>query len=346
MPLSSAAQANRDTLVIGASAGGIPALRQLLGALPVDLPAAVLVVMHQGRLAGQLDTALRSASALPLGFVSDPVPLENGHVYLAPPDRHLVITEEAASITAGPREMRTRPAINPLFRTAAAARGSRVIAIQLTGLLDDGVAGLDAVRRCGGLVLVQDPHEAEYAEMPQAAIDAGPVDLVGTLDTLAARLPELVAEPAPEVEIPADVATEARLSFGEPSRPASTESIGEQVPVACPDCGGPLWQVGGGESAVFRCHVGHALSARAVLEAQADSVERSLWVAVRSLAERAAMLEKLAENTLTGNPRIAADYRDRAQEAMAHSENARRFLLSLQGGLMPARDILTESVES
>ena len=345
MTSSTAIQANRDTIVIGASSGGIPALRELLGRLPVDLPASVLVVMHQGRWSGQLDLSLRSSTALPLGFVSDPVPLEHGRVYLAPPDRHLVVAGESASITAGPREMRTRPAINPLFRTAAAARGGRVIAIQMTGLLDDGVAGLDAVRRCGGLVLVQDPDEAEYPEMPQAAIDSGHVDLVATIDTLATRLPELAAELAPESEIPSDIEAEARLSFGEPSRPASTERIGEQVPVACPDCGGPLWQVGDGEAAVFRCHVGHALSARAVLEAQTDNVERSLWVAVRSLAERAAMLEKLAENTLKGNPRVAEDYRDRAREAMEHSENARRFLLSLQGGLMPALDIVTESVE-
>ena len=337
---------HRDTIVVGASAGGIPALRRLLGALPADLPAAVLITLHQGRLAGRLDEILRAATALPVAFVSDDVPLEPGRVYLAPPDRHLIVLGDVAQVTTGPREMRARPAINPLFRTAAASRGSRVLAVQLTGMLDDGVAGLEAVRRCGGLVLVQDPADAEYPEMPQAAIGAGEVDHVGSIESIAGWLRERVTEVAPPSPIPEDVALEARLSTAEPSRPASTEQLGEQVAVGCPDCGGPLWQVGYGDNAVYRCHVGHSLSARAVLEAQADGIERSLWVAVRSLAERAAMLQRLADNALKGSPKVADDYRERAHEAMVHSENARRFLLSLQGSMMPARDIAADTIEN
>lgn len=336
----------RDTVVVGTSSGGIPALRRLLGALPADLPAAVLVVMHQGRLAGQLDAALRRASSLPLAFVSGDEPIEEGRVYLAPPDRHLIVTGDTVRISAGPREMRTRPAINPLFRTAAAARGGRVVAVQLTGLLDDGVAGLEAVRRCGGVTLVQDPEEADYPEMPQAAVDAGLADHVAPLERLADLLERLVHESAPTaITIPADIAIEARLSAGEPSRPASSERIGEQVPVACPDCGGPLWQTGEGPAMHYRCHVGHSLSARAMLEAQADGIERSLWVAVRSLSERASILRKLAEGSSGRNDVVAEDYRERAREAQEHSENARRFLLSLQGAMVPAQDIAAGSIE-
>jgi len=317
---------HRDTIVIGASAGGIRVLRKLLAALPPDLPASLSIVLHQARESGALDRILGADSVLPVGFVTDRLRLEPSRVYLALPDRHLVVEGDHVLSTHGPRENRSRPSINPLFRSAAAARGGRVIAVQLTGMLDDGVAGLEAVRRCGGLVVVQDPDDAEFDEMPRRALEALDADHVVTIDALPALLETLADETAPAVEIPEDIAIEARLSGLDRSFPSDVDAIGEQVPVACPDCGGPLWQVGRGEAAVYRCHVGHALSARALLGAQADDIERSLWVAVRSLSERAAMLNRLARD---GGGRTADDYRERADEALTHSEQARRFLLSL-----------------
>lgn len=166
--------------------------------------------------------------------------------------------------------------------------------------------------------------------MPQSAIDAVAVDHIAPLARLAAHLPTPVRETAHETDIPEDVAIEARLSGLEPSRPATVERIGEQVPVACPDCGGPLWQIGKSRTAMFRCHVGHALSGQALLNAQNEEIERSLWVAVRSLSERAATLNKLADNADRSGARLTELFRERANEAMGHSENARRFLLSLQ----------------
>jgi len=324
---------HRDTIVVGASAGGVPALRTLLGMLPADLDAAVLIVMHQARNAGQLDRVLREISVLPLGFVTEAETLRPGRVYLAPPDVHMIVAGERVMTTAGPLEMRARPAINPLFRTAAASRSGRVVAIQLTGLLDDGVAGLAAVKRCGGRVLVQDPDEAEYPEMPRCAIEAVDVDHVAPLARLAELLPVLVAEPAPDIAVPGDIAIEARLSGpapdGEPSRPEDVQRIGEPIACACPDCGGPLWQVGRGDTAVYRCHVGHSLSARGLLGAQHEVIERALWVAVRSLTERASTLDKLAESAERGGTRASESYRRRAAEATTHSDTVRRFLLSL-----------------
>ena len=333
----------RDTVVIGASAGGIRALRQLLAVLPSDLPASVCIVLHQARNAGGLDRVLARDSRLPVAFVEERRPLEAAHVYLAPPDRHLVIEDDHVLITNGPRENRSRPSINPLFRSAAAARGGRVIAVQLTGLLDDGVAGLDAVRRCGGLVVVQDPADAEFDEMPRRALESLDADHVTTLDALPDLLATLAGKAAGEADIPDDIAIEARLSGLDRSRPADVEEIGERVSVACPDCGGPLWQVGRGGTATFRCHVGHALSARALLGAQSEDIERSLWVAVRSLSERAAMLDRLARHD---RGRSADDYRERADEAAAHSEQARRFLLSLHDPSAEHREVANDASDT
>ena len=319
----------RDTIVIGSSAGGVHALRRLLGALPSDLDATVLVAQHQGDGGGQLDRALIGASALPVRFAEDGEIPRPARVYLAPPDRHLLVDGERLRVVAGPRENRARPAVDPLYRSAAATRGSRTVAVQLTGRLADGVAGLEAVRRCGGLVVVQDPEDAEHPEMPSNALAAGEADHVVALDALAPLLVRLAGEVAPAVEIPGDVAFEARLSFDGPSRPQGVDRTGDQVAVACPDCGGPLWQSGEGEAATFRCHVGHALSTRVLLDAQRDQIERSLWVAVRTLSEQAATLARLADSAESRGNRLCQGYRERAEEALQHSDRARRFLLSL-----------------
>ncbi len=319
----------RDTIVIGSSAGGVRALRGLLAALPANLPATVLVVQHQGMDAGRLAEALRDVSALSVAFAEDDEPLRTSHVHLAPPDRHLLVSGDRAVVTAGPRENRSRPAIDPLFRSAAAARGSRVIALQLTGMLADGVAGLEAVRRCGGLVLVQDPDDAEFDAMPRNALASVGADHVATLDALPGLLVRLVGEPVRPTDIPEDIALEASLSMPGPSRPAGVNRVGHPVALSCPDCGGPLWQTGEGNTATYRCHVGHALSTRVLLDAQSESIERSLWVAVRSLSEHAATLNRLADSAGERSPKMEDTYRDRADEALAHSDEARRFLLSL-----------------
>ena len=324
---------HRDTIVIGSSAGGVRALRRLLSALPSDLAASVLVVQHQGNGSGRLDQALRDVSALTVGYAEDGEAPRHGHVHLAPPDRHLLLAGDRLSVASGPRENRSRPAIDPLFRTAAAARGGRVVAVQLTGLLADGVAGLGVVRRCGGCVVVQDPDDAEFDAMPRNALAAVEADHVVVLDELAALLVRLVDEPAPRVQIPEEVSLEAELSLPGPSRPREVDRVGRPVALACPDCGGPLWQSGEGLSATYRCHVGHALSARVLLDAQSEQIERSLWVAVRSLSEHAATLNRLADSSDERLGSLGESYRERAHEALEHSDQARRFLLSLHADL-------------
>lgn len=320
----------RDTIVVGASAGGVQTLRELLARLPVDLPAAVLVVQHQSSGGGGLAGVLARATRLPVTRVDEPQALQHGQVYIAPPDRHIVVNGERVLPVGGPRENRARPAIDPLFRTAAAARGSRVIGVLLTGLLDDGVAGLEAVKRCGGLVVVQDPQDAPFPQMPRHALETVAVDHVLPVSAMGERLGALTRQAAPSVPIPEDVAIEARLSGPERSRVPAIDAIGEHVSAACPECGGPLWRVGRGKTATYRCHVGHALSARALLESQSEQIEQALWAAVRALTERAAILDKLADDAEPRAPRVAAGFRSRAAEARTQSEQARQFLLSLE----------------
>ncbi|ACY17738.1 chemotaxis protein CheB [Haliangium ochraceum] len=328
---------SRDTIVIGTSSGGVSALRTLLGQLDSALPAAVLIVQHLSpRSPGQLVAVLQRATSMPVAWVDEPVEIRPGHVYVyvAPPDMHLTIREDRAEVVRGPRENRARPAINPLFRTAAAERGGRVIAVLLTGLLDDGIAGLESVRRCGGVTVVQDPDDAEFAEMPQRALSAELADHVCCLAGMGALLRTLVGQPAPASEVPHAITVEARMSGPGRSTPEALTSIGDQVPASCPECGGPLWAVGAGESSVYRCHTGHALSARALLEMQAEEVERSMWAAVRALTERAAVLERMAGDAeARGHHRGGDVFRERAREDWAHSEQARQYLLSLRENL-------------
>lgn len=320
----------RDTIVIGASTGGVDALRTLLARLPAALPAAVLVVQHRAAAPGQLDAVL-SAGPLPVVSVDAPMRLRPGRIHLAPPDRHLIVADAEARPSRGPRENRARPAIDALFRTAAAERGSRVIAVLLTGRLDDGAAGVGAVRRCGGLAIVQEPGEARSPEMPRRAIETAGADHVVPLAAIAPLLAALAGQPVEPSPIPHDVAVEARISAGGVHEPGALDALGEPVPLTCPECGGTLWGVDEGGALVYRCHTGHAASPRALLDSQSEVIERALWVAVRALVERVGTLERLAADAgHRGASAVAAEYHRRAREAGEHAEQARGFLLSLR----------------
>lgn len=318
----------RDTVVVGTSAGGLRALQTLLVQLPADFPAAVVVVQHQHRSAGELANILQRASRMPVKRVDESQEVRTAHVYVAPPDRHLFFQDGNLITFRGPRENCARPAINPLFRSAAAERGSRVIGVLLTGLLDDGVAGLDSIRQCGGLAVVQEPDDAEFPDMPRHALTAGVVDHTITLADMGGLLSNLVVQSAPAVRIPEDIIREAAFSGPGSTSARELECFGEQVSLACTECGGPLWQTGEGARAVYRCHVGHALTARALLENQSVQLEQSLWAAVRALTERASTLERLAAGVK--NSRAVADFRERASEARLQAEQGRSFLISLK----------------
>lgn len=318
-----------DIIALGASAGGVAALQRLVADLPAELPASVFVAIHLSpESVSVLPHLLDKAGPLPAATPLDGQEIRPGRIYVAPPDHHLLVREGRARISRGPRENRWRPAIDPLFRSAAAAYDGRVVAVVLTGLLDDGAAGLVTVQRCGGTTVVQDPDDAEWPDMPRSALAAVTPDHVVPLDEMADLLVRLAAEPAVRRPAPGDVLAEVRYLApeGPPIEPGSPP--GELTSLICPECGGPIYENSPGSGrAPFRCRVGHAFSACSMLEGQREATERALWAAMRSLEDRVNLLMRMSRSAANaGDQDRAIRYEERAAEARQHAGELRGLL--------------------
>lgn len=323
----------RDTVVIGASAGGIEALKRLLAVFPADLPATVLVTVHIGANSqSALARILDLSTPLTVQFAEEGMQTRLGCVYLAPPDRHLVVADGHVSLLRGPLENRARPAIDALFRSAAVHRRSRVIGAVLTGLLDDGSAGLVAIKRCGGIALVQHPDDASSNSMPQNAANAlGPLlDGAYPIEELGRRIVHMVGKPVRDPEaVPAALALENEISEHLETPRDRLNEIGSLVALTCPACSGPLVKVDDPSIDRYRCYVGHAFSAHALLADQQDRVERALWAAMRSLEERGNTLLTLARSShASGHPRGAMPLEREAAQLQTHAQTLRAILLA------------------
>ncbi|HYD53682.1 MAG TPA: chemotaxis protein CheB, partial [Gemmatimonadaceae bacterium] len=284
--------ANRDIIVIGASAGGVEAVSQLVAELPADLPAAVFVTLHFPRNStSMLPRILTRAGPLEAVHPTDQEPIRAGRIYVAPPDYHLIVGRGHVHLVRGPTENGNRPAVDPMFRSAAVAFGPRVIGVVLSGNLDDGTAGLYSIRRRGGLGLAQDPEEAHFPSMPVSARRHGVVDEVLPVRELASRLDALARERIiirPEDTVDDHAAREtdfARFDLGAISDESGHP--GEPSPYSCPDCGGVLWAIADDDLPRYRCRVGHAWTQDALLMQQAETLDVALWTALRALEENA-----------------------------------------------------------
>lgn len=283
-----------DVVVVGASAGGVEALRRFIGALDEGFTGAMFVVLHLPTNAhSALPDILRRAGTVEVTHATDGEVPEAGHVYVAPPDVHLLLRPGVMRLVRGPTENGHRPAIDPLFRSAADAYGSRVVGIVLSGVLDDGTDGLLAVARSGGLTAVQAPDDALYPAMPQSALDNVPIDVVAPARELGGAIQRLLAlerppRPRPDSELVDQV--EAALEPG-----GALEMQGLPSRFTCPDCGGSLWDVGADEPGKFRCRVGHSWTTLGLLERQAETLESALWTALRALAERADLSRRMRD---------------------------------------------------
>lgn len=325
-PRPDGAPRGHDVIVVGASLGGIEALRALVGGLPPDLPAAVVVVQHTAAASpGTLGEILDRAGPLPARLAERGEPLRLGQIVVAPPDQHLLVVDGGVRLSRGARENRTRPAIDPLFRTAAVAARSRVVGVVLTGLQDDGAAGLAAVVRCGGLAVVQ--ADAAFAEMPRAALDAldaagARADHVTPVDEIGPLLGRLAATPAPTPPpVPNNLLIEANLTLHGMDEIDRMDEIGERTPLTCPDCGGVLWEMHDPAPARFRCHTGHAYTEAALADGQAEATEEALFVALRTLEERARLLRRMDREDRVGA------YGERAAEMERSADLVRDLLL-------------------
>jgi two-component system chemotaxis response regulator CheB len=288
--------ARHDIVVIGASSGGVEALTRMFSALPESFPAAVFVVLHvRPDAPSHLPAILNRAGPLPAAHAVDQEPIRRGRVYVAPPGMQTYVHQGRIGVRRGPQENGHRPAIDPLFRTAAHFYGSRVIGVVLSGALDDGSAGLLAIKRAGGLTLVQDPEEAMVPTMPASALRVVQADLVTGVDGLAAALIDLVSRDADAAEMHQEVPLETVEEATRPSEAFRSDQLGRPSQFVCPDCSGTLYEIEDGPGLRFRCRVGHAFSEEAMDRAQDGSVERALWTALRTLEERSALMNRLAD---------------------------------------------------
>ena len=322
-----------DLIVIGASAGGVEALCLLVKALPADLPAAVCVVLHvPAHGTSLLPTILSRSGSLPARHPQDGEPIAPGTVYVAPPDHHLLVHEGHFQLVRGPRENGHRPAVDPLFRTAARWYGGRVVGVVLTGALDDGSAGLAAIKTRGGLAVVQDPAEALYPGMPRHAVEAVRADYVLPLAEIAPTLCRLAREPAGpsrgDAASVGDIERESAIDEFDLDTIAASDHPGVPSGWACPDCGGALWEVHERDLIRFRCRVGHAWSINSLLAEQSHAVEVALWSALRALEERAVLSGRLADRLdARGNARSAGRFRDQSGESRSRAALIRKVLL-------------------
>lgn len=305
--------AKRDLIVIGASAGGIEALQDVLGGLPSDLTAVVLVVVHMPAQGGEaLRRILGRATALPVELASEGMPVRPGHVYVCRGDSHLLAGHGHLHVRRGPRENGHRPAIDALFRSAAAYYGPRTVGVVLSGTLNDGTSGLYTIRSMGGVAVVQDPGDAMYDGMPRNALEYVGADCVTPAADMGLLLSRLTAEEikADGVTVDPLVEKEVRIVEGEVVS-SGDEHPGRPSPWPCPDCAGVLWEIEDGPILRFRCRVGHAWAAETLLEQQGEGIDGALWMALRALEDRAALSRRLAERAeLAGRSISASRYRE------------------------------------
>ena len=331
--MSSAPPQQRDLVVVGASAGGVEALKVLVGALPADLPATVLVALHLPATArSHLPDILSRAGALPVRQARDGMRLEAGEVVVAHPDAHLLVVDDQIALGRGARENGSRPSHDAMLRAAALARGPRVVGAVLTGLLDDGAAGLQTVRRYGGSCLVQDPVEADFPSMPHAALRAVPDARSLPLQALAEQVVRAVNEVPPpppavdEEQWQRDLA-ELHSALGRVPLLADGTVSGEPSPYACPDCHGVLSTAPDPAVLRFRCRTGHAWSAQSLVARQDGDVEEALWTALRVLVERAQMSRRLADLASTAGREWSQEhFTERAEDADRAAELLRAVL--------------------
>lgn len=314
-------------VVIGTSAGGLSALKKLISQLLNDFPLPVLVVHHISADAtgNALLNELNKLNTVKCQHAESGDNLKPGYLYLAPSDHHLMIGEDRKMlVTKGAQENRYRPAIDPLFRSAAIAFGTGVIGILLTGYLDDGTAGMKAIKSCGGTCIVQDPDEAEYPAMPKNALNNVKIDHCLPISEMGALLYKLIPQKLRKSKpVPADVVTEARIAERVLSDLTSVNKVGDQVPFNCPGCGGVLWKVEKDSNPRYRCHTGHAYTAASLLAEQTNKIEETMWTALRMFEERKNLLTEMAQGKKGVGSKSALE---RAKMSQVHIDRIRAIL--------------------
>jgi two-component system chemotaxis response regulator CheB len=322
---------NDFMIVIGASAGGITAVCEVLSRLDPGIDASIGIVIH---LSPQSTTdwlllRMRECTRLDCMIATDRMPLRKGCVYIAPANYHMIVEEKMILLGQGPMEGRWRPSINVTFRSAAVARNSHCIGIILSGLLDDGVSGMNAIRNCGGYCIVQDPGQAQYPDMPLSVLGNMEVDQTLCLEDIPSNLEDRIKEDPGPAPVPEVIRREAALSQQAATDIDSLKEIGKDTVYSCPDCGGGLWEIKNGGLGHYRCHIGHSYTEKELSQGQAKAIENTLWIALRMMEERRYLLASLSEKeSERGQKHLSEAHHERAEEMRMHIGRLKELLFS------------------
>lgn len=326
--------AKRDVVVIGASAGGVLALKELVSSLPADFSAPIFIVQHIAPYAtSMMPEILNHVGVLKAVHPKDGDPIRAGYIYIAPPDHHILIESDRVLVKKGPKENRFRPSIDALFRSAAYTFGPRVIGVVLTGLLDDGASGMWSVKRLGGVGIVQQPGDAEYPSMPTSVLEYVDVDYVVPLNQVASLLTTLTAKE--DIHTPPDVSHEEKERLGTEVKIASQTNafemgildMGDLTPLTCPECSGALVRFQEGKLVRYRCHTGHAYTAGALLAEVDKSIEDNLWKSIRAIEEAIILLEESGKASAEGGDTGSAEkFFSKAKENRSRAKMLHQFI--------------------
>jgi two-component system chemotaxis response regulator CheB len=326
-----------DIIVIGASAGGMEALRDLVRGLPPDLPAALFVVWHIPAYAvGVLPDVLTKAGPLPAAHARDGEPIEPARIYVAPPDRHLLVEPGRVRLTHGPKENHFRPAVDPLFRSAAIAYGPRVIGVVLSGALNDGTVGMWTIKDHGGLVVIQEPDDALYPSMPTSVLEYVDVDARHQVALLGPALAELVDRPVGNtggMTVSEDLHIEHRIALEDHALDVGVTQLGTPSLYTCPECHGVLIQLRGAAPLRFRCHTGHAFTGEALVAHASEIIEENLWSVLRAMEENVLLLRQIAEQQHGAGHSAVADRLGEQARGAEQQVQAIRAVMLQRGGV-------------
>jgi two-component system chemotaxis response regulator CheB len=333
-------------VVAGASAGGLNSIIELAAQLTVEMDLAAFVVLHLSHLSFSdlLIERIQKSSAFTCKYAENGETIQPKHLYMAVPDKHLLLKNGTILLGEGTPENRWRPSIDVLFRSAAACYNGRTIGIVLSGLMQDGTSGMQAIQRCGGITIVQDPAEAEYPDMPLSVLNNIKVDYCTPLAGMGAILLEKSRNGIREGRaIPEDVKREAEIAERVVTGIDTLNGLGERSPYSCPDCNGGLWEIKQGTMVRYRCHTGHTYSQSGLLYRQSVEMENTLWIALRMLEERKNLLEKMAaEEKDKGWHWIANQKQLRAGELQVHIDRLKEVLFNTKEDKTLVDESITE----
>ena len=321
-------------VVIGASAGGLDALTEMVQNLQKGLDAAYCIVLHLSRkgIGDFVVHRLEQVTSMHCSLAVNGAPIKKDNIYIARPNQHLLVKDNKFILGAGPEENRFRPSIDVLFRSAAVAYSSHAIGIILSGMLDDGTSGMWAVKRSGGICVVQDPNQAEYPDMPLSVINNMEVDHVATLEEIGPLIAEIIKHTkGSKKTVPKEVVLESRIAETTAVSIDTIEKLADTSVFACPDCGGNLWAMKGDIVKRYRCHIGHAYTERDLVIKQAETASTTLWVALRMMEERKHLLRKMeVDYAKKGYKSLSSNHVEKQDEMQRHVDTLKNILFDLQ----------------